>query len=129
MERMEFLIYGIILLGSFLLYLFIIAWIDKAKESPVKWRVLSYGEMLKDSRWREKREKILNRDGYKCRWCGSGENLQVHHKYYSRYPNGVKVEPWNYPDDALITLCDKCHKKVHDKKKMKIYYRRYNDNY
>lgn len=30
--------------------------------------------------------------------------LHVHHKYYEP---GKK--PWEYPDEALITLCESCH--------------------
>lgn len=90
---------------------------------------LSYEDLLKTEEWRKKRQKILNRDNNKCVYCGKIHNLQVHHKYYSKYPNGFRVYPWNYPDDALITLCDECHKKVHNKKKIKTYYRSYSDNY
>lgn len=90
---------------------------------------LSYEDLLKTKEWSNKRLKILNRDNHKCVYCGKTYNLQVHHKYYSKYPNGLRVYPWNYPDDALITLCDECHKKVHNKKKIKTYYRSYSDNY
>lgn len=39
------------------------------------------------------------------------KGLNVHHKYYIR---GKK--PWEYPDDeALVTLCEDCHKKRHEK--------------
>jgi hypothetical protein len=35
--------------------------------------------------------------------------LHVHHKYY------IKDKlPWDYPDDALITLCAKCHFEFHE---------------
>lgn len=88
-----------------------------------------YKDLLKREEWREKRAKILNRDNNKCVYCGEVHNLQVHHKYYCQYPNGYRVRPWNYPDDALITLCDKCHTKVHNKKKIKVYYRSYSENY
>ena len=84
-----------------------------------------YDSLLKTNEWRNKREKILYRDGYKCRWCGSMFDLNVHHKYYSAYPNGVLVKPWDYPDDALITLCKDCHKKAHQNKKIKTYHRKY----
>lgn len=87
-----------------------------------------YIELLNDNNWKIKRENILKRDSYKCKWCGDITNLQVHHKYYSKYPNEQKVLPWNYPDNALVTLCDNCHKKAHNKA-IKIYYRKYNDNY
>ena len=90
---------------------------------------LSYSDLLKTQEWQDKRQKILERDGYRCRYCSSTVGLQVHHKYYSVYPNGVRAYPWNYPDDALITLCDICHKKVHLEKKIKTYYRRYIEQY
>lgn len=102
---------------------------DLSYESTTSYEDLSYEDLLKTEEWREKRQKILNRDNNKCVYCGKMHNLQVHHKYYSKYPNGFRVYPWNYPDDALITLCDECHKKVHNKKKIKTYYRSYSDNY
>lgn len=103
--------------------------IEEWSEKRQKIQDLSYEDLLKTEEWREKRQKILNRDNNKCVYCGKTHNLQVHHKYYSKYPNGFRVYPWNYPDDALITLCDECHKKVHSKKKIKTYYRSYSDNY
>lgn len=38
--------------------------------------------------------------------------LHVHHKYYI-----IGRKPWEYPNDALITLCSDCHEKLH---KLKI---------
>ena len=76
----------------------------------------------------EKRKSILKRDNYKCRYCSSTNNLCVHHKYYLQYPNHKKVKPWNYPDDALITLCNKCHYRVHKNKQIKVYYKKYDTN-
>ena len=90
---------------------------------------MSYEELLQTKEWKTKRNSILKRDNNKCVFCGRTDNLQVHHKYYSKYPNGKMVKPWNYPDDALITLCKECHKKVHNKHKIKVYYRKYSDNY
>jgi 5-methylcytosine-specific restriction endonuclease McrA len=37
------------------------------------------------------------------------KGLNVHHKYYI---TGLK--PWEYDDDALITLCQECHQKRHE---------------
>lgn len=127
------IIFGIIIIFLISLYF---CFNDKSKQSDNKsqpseytpQRTLTYKDMLLLPEWKSKRYYILNRDNYKCQRCGKNENLQVHHKYYSKYPNNVKVQPWNYPNDALITLCDECHKKVH-KKKIKVYYRKYTDNY
>lgn len=89
----------------------------------------SYSDLLNTEEWRNKRLKIIKRDNCRCTYCGNRFHLHVHHKYYSAYPNGVLVYPWNYPDDALITLCSYCHQRVHARKKIKVYYRRYTDNY
>lgn len=118
---------GIIMCIIMCIILFLIFWPwfdneDNKRQTP------TYEDLLLRPEWKAKRDCILKRDNNKCQWCGKQENLQVHHKYYSKYPNNVKVQPWNYPNDALITLCDECHQKAH-KKKIKVYYRRYTDNY
>jgi hypothetical protein len=65
----------------------------------------AYAELLKDPRWQKKRLEIFERDGWACRYCGnSKQTLVVHHKDY--LPN---LEPWDYLDDWLITLCEECH--------------------
>ena len=87
----------------------------------------SYDDLLYDVRWYKKRAIILARDKNQCQHCGSYDNLRVHHKYYSKYPDETKVYPWNYPDRALITLCDSCHKEVHKREKIKVYYRKYDN--
>jgi hypothetical protein len=88
----------------------------------------SYEYLLNDNRWKEKRKEILERDNYTCQCCGNKSNLNVHHKYYVKYPNGCRADPWNYPNKALITLCENCHKKAHQKYKVKTYYRSYYDS-
>ena len=65
----------------------------------------SYSDLLKDPRWQKKRLAILERDGWKCRACGDGEEtLHVHHCYYE-----ASREPWDYPDKSLVVLCESCH--------------------
>ena len=93
--------------------------------SSVPSSALSYENLLKLPQWRDKRNSILARDGYKCKYCGSKRFLNVHHKYYLKYPNNQMVPPWKYNDDALITLCNNCHKKVHQQKNIKVYYTSY----
>lgn len=85
----------------------------------------SYAELLRLPQWKDKRRSILERDEYKCKYCGSKRLLEVHYKYYLKYPNHSMVEPWDYNDDALITLCDCCHKRVHQNKTIKVYYTKY----
>ena len=43
-------------------------------------------------------------DKYKCRRCKSPTNLQVHHLGYV-----AGSDPWQYPDEYLIYLCEICH--------------------
>jgi len=69
---------------------------------------LKYSEKLKDPRWQKKRLKILKRDGFKCMCCLNKEKmLSIHHKYYR-----TDLEPWDYPDKSLITICQECHKVI-----------------
>lgn len=73
----------------------------------------TYSEKLRDPRWQKKRLEIMERDGFKCRACGSGtDTLNVHHLYYDK-----GASPWEYENDALITLCESCHENVEAKKK------------
>ena len=66
---------------------------------------MRYAEKFKDPRWQKKRLKILERDEFTCQICYDKETtLHVHHRYYIR-----GAEPWDYPDDALVTLCENCH--------------------
>jgi len=64
-----------------------------------------YFDKLKDPRWQKKRLKIFERDNWTCQMCGSTINsLVVHHIFYI-----LNMEPWEYKDELLITLCDNCH--------------------
>ena len=66
-------------------------------------------------RWGKKREAILKRDGYKCMEC-SRKNIttsatMVHHiNPADRYPDLFLA------NENLISLCDECHNKMHDRK-------------
>ena len=96
---------------------------DKLKSNKEK-----YYDDLNDERWKRKREKILKIHSYRCP-CGSRENLQIHHKYYNKYPDGSWARAWDYPDNALMVLCDDCHKKYHKNHKSPIYYRKMRVHY
>jgi len=66
---------------------------------------MSYAEKLKDPRWQKKRLKILERDNWTCQICHSTRKmLTVHHTYYD-----IRLDPWDYPDYSLKTLCESCH--------------------
>ncbi|AOM80938.1 hypothetical protein BFS30_21460 [Pedobacter steynii] len=83
----------------------------------------SYGALLFDRRWKDKRSSILIRDNNKCVICGFAEGLQVHHRQYL-YVTALKKfkSPWDYSDKTLITLCNSCHQRGHSKFKVPIIY-------
>jgi len=69
----------------------------------------TYFEKLKDPRWQKKKAEILARDSYVCRSCGRNDiTLHAHHILYI-----YDAEPWDYPDDVLITYCEVCHNTEH----------------
>ena len=78
-----------------------------------------YRDWLKDWRWEERRLELLDRDNYECQCCGATADealLQVHHRYYEE-----GLLPWDYPDAALVTLCEDCHKRLHRNQVMTVY--------
>jgi 5-methylcytosine-specific restriction endonuclease McrA len=64
-----------------------------------------YSKLLDDKRWNEKRKRIILRDKV-CQMCGCKTHLQVHHLVYLK-----RSYPWEYPDDFLVVLCGRCHRK------------------
>jgi 5-methylcytosine-specific restriction endonuclease McrA len=74
-----------------------------------------YRRDLNDDRWKEKRNFIIERDGYRCVMCGekrgAGIILNVHHLLYDK-----DLDMWDVPDFYLVTLCTRCHKKEHSRK-------------
>lgn len=67
---------------------------------------MTYSEKLKSPKWQKKRLEIMQRDNFKCRICEDENNtLNIHHILYKKeYKN-----PWDYPNELLITLCESCH--------------------
>lgn len=65
-----------------------------ARESPALYR----GE------WRQVRERVLERDGRRCRRCGSHDRLHVHHLVAVRIAPHLRLVESN-----LVTLCEACH--------------------
>lgn len=67
-----------------------------------------YDEYLRSNAWINIRNQVLERDKHKCKICGATENLRVHHKDY---------ECIYHEEDALydlVTLCDDCHRELHE---------------
>lgn len=72
-------------------------------------RYIPYKEKLNDPQWKEKRAEIVERDDYKCCYCGNTNSLQVHHFCY----NAETRNPWDVDSSALVTLCKTCHFNEH----------------
>ena len=65
----------------------------------------AYFRKLRDPLWQRRRLEVLNAANFTCRDCLSKDRtLHVHHAYYEK-----GRDPWDYPDDALICLCEECH--------------------
>lgn len=64
-----------------------------------------YHERLRDPRWQRKRLEIMDRDRFACQFClAKDKTLNVHHGFYAK-----GRDPWDYPDESLLTLCEECH--------------------
>lgn len=61
-----------------------------------------------DKRYREVRQKVLKRDGRKCKNCGDAKgSIEVHHiKKWADYPT------LRYEVSNMICLCKVCHRKL-----------------
>jgi 5-methylcytosine-specific restriction endonuclease McrA len=61
---------------------------------------------LDDREYEELREQVLRRDGWRCQFCGSMTNLEVHHQQF-RSHSGQDTE------ENLIAICHNCHSAAH----------------
>src|SRR3954463_12645075 len=70
---------------------------DVLKRSPIR---------LEEGHYQQLRERVLRRDGWRCQFCGSMTNLEVHHQSFRSHAG---------PDheDNLLTLCNRCHSVEH----------------
>lgn len=66
---------------------------------------IDHQEYINSPKWKAKRQMVLERDNFRCRKCGTGKNLDVHHITYENIGNE--------PLDDLVTLCRNCHEEVH----------------
>jgi 5-methylcytosine-specific restriction endonuclease McrA len=56
------------------------------------------------------RNRVLERDGWRCQECGSMEGLEVHHMKRKSQLGGDVMQ-------NLITLCVSCHGKCHGRRR------------
>lgn len=75
----------------------------------IRLNVRKYLKMDRDSdRYRDWRNKVLGRDGFRCVQCGARNRLQAHH-----------IIPWAVdPKKRFLisngkTLCEGCHSRIH----------------
>ena len=65
----------------------------------------------KSIKYKQWRELVFERDDYTCQDCGQkGYSLRAHHIHDFASNNNLRLDI-----DNGITLCDKCHKKLHKK--------------
>lgn len=74
---------------------------------PMDTRLL-YSEYMKTEEWKDIASEAKEKAGFKCRLCGSGINLCVHHTSY----DNLCMED-RHPED-IVVLCRKCHDKIHE---------------
>jgi len=67
----------------------------------------TYGQKLRDPRWRRKAQMVKDRSDHACQDCGAKAPLEAHHCYYADLREGF--EPWEYPLSAFRALCRSCH--------------------
>ena len=101
---------GLIIL--FITFIIIASRTNNENKDIITPKVNIYDSLLQDSKWKYLSNKLKEKYG-KCQICGCKKNLQVHHKYYLKYSDTM-MNPWDYPEDAFIVVCDKCHKKLHE---------------
>jgi len=81
----------------------------------------SYGALLFHPKWKLKRKEILERDMHRCIHCKCDKTLQVHHRQYHFIVSQQQFRlPWEYRNHLLITLCESCHNRGHNKYKVPI---------
>ncbi len=67
--------------------------------------------MALSPKWKELREERLKLDNQRCVQCGAAYPINVHHRRYPSVWGTEKLED-------LVTLCDSCHRKVHNIKEV-----------
>jgi hypothetical protein len=64
-----------------------------------------YHDYLNTPVWKNKRQKILERDNWLCQGCLEKKATDVHHLTYANIYNELMFQ--------LISLCKECHKRIH----------------
>lgn len=85
-----------------------VEWFEKSIVSE-SLKCMEYQSYLKTDHWMKLSKEVKERDWNKCVLCASTKFLNAHHRSY--------VNRWDYKKEILDvhTVCNKCHKKYHDK--------------
>ena len=67
-----------------------------------------YHEYLQSPEWQKKRLQRLRIDDFRCVRCGSAMNLHIHHINYGKDYRNADVL------NDLVTLCERCHRAIHE---------------
>ncbi len=68
-------------------------------------------QVYKTAAWKQVRRLALERDGYTCQICGTGQDLIVHH--HEEADSGI--DPYDLAN--LETLCRRCHGRLHNERR------------
>ena len=79
--------------------------VNKVRIRQEKYRRV-YVDYLRSYDWKERRGKVLRRDGYMCQSCLNAPATQVHHLTYKHLGNEPLFE--------LVSVCKPCHDKITD---------------
>ncbi len=81
---------------------------DKCYNEYRRVNAKEHDSIYKTWQYREWRERVFKRDGYKCRRCGSDYRICPHHVYgKTAYPEKI------YEINNGVTLCRECHFNAH----------------
>lgn len=80
--------------------------LKKRNNFPLRYKI-RYLDYLKSTEWKTIRLKVMERDNFMCKKCGTEKACHVHHLTYER----LRCERL----DDLISICLCCHLKEHDK--------------
>ncbi|MFH5187662.1 HNH endonuclease [Paenibacillus sp. TAB 01] len=78
------------------------------------WGLKTVHPFYRSTKWKQKRERVLRRDEYRCQECKrygkSTAAATVHHI------NPLEQHPeWSLTSWNLVSLCNPCHDSMHDR--------------
>lgn len=81
------------------------AWTPKLQRSPLQTARSRYEEYINSDAWSERRAAFFEHHPRRCRSCGTGKQIHLHHTTYQRLGREE--------DEDLVPLCEHHHRVVH----------------